>query len=418
MTPLFRRALIALIAAMLVLPASPALAAEPVAWENVDVALHNESSGSILIVSGVLPDSVELPAQAELAVPAGSQLLWAGEILGGPVSEDPEVTYTVTSRDGMDVYAFTLTQSRIAQLEADAASAVAFDGTNYSAKIDWTAPWPVPSLSVAARIPQGAQVTSPDEGANMGAGPQGFSYYRKDLTDVSAGQKASLAFAYTPPVGAATGAGTTGSQTGGGGVATAIAIVVILGALVLIAFAVWRKMESRREIAGPAAGPSSDSPVLKQRSSKGATSAGPSASAKPGNPRTLKKSTILAVVVGVALIVGVIIAASSGGSANVVGDTVIMNYATVDECAVANIQLTPPPGANLADDAEKILETLRPLEGIGKAAINLTTGSMTVDYCQSYADDTRIRQLVAPTGYIQEAAATPLPPAVEATPSP
>jgi len=73
--------------------ASTALAA-PAPWQRVDVILHAEESGGVMLVSGELPPGTKLPAEAELSVPAGSTLLWTGEILGGATSEDPSLTCT------------------------------------------------------------------------------------------------------------------------------------------------------------------------------------------------------------------------------------------------------------------------------------------------------------------------------------
>jgi hypothetical protein len=319
----------------------------------------------------------------------------------------------------MDIYSFTLENSRIAQVEVNAAQALAYDGTNYSVKMEWTAPWPVPKVGLSARIPQGAQIATPADGASVKAGPQGFSYYGKDLSDVKAGEPASLTFAYSAPAGAASGGTPTGSASSDGGVATAIAIVVMLGALALVGFAVWRKMERAKQVEGPSASPARSSSASASKQSNGKrTAAAQPATAKRAASGGPKKSTILVIGVVVVLVIGVIIAATSGGSATVVGDTVIMTYAAVDECAVANIPLSPPAGSSLADDAEDILETLRPLEGVGKAAINLSTNTITVDYCQSYADEARIRELLAPTGYVQNATAVPTAPAAEATTTP
>ena len=66
-------AIVSLTFVLLALSASVALAA-PSAWQNVDVTRHFEQDGSILLVSGDLPETAKLPAEAELAVPAGSQL--------------------------------------------------------------------------------------------------------------------------------------------------------------------------------------------------------------------------------------------------------------------------------------------------------------------------------------------------------
>jgi hypothetical protein len=92
MRPLVRTILVLALGSLALTPAL-ALAKEPAAWSKVDVAVHAEQNGTLMIVSGELPESTALPAKVKLAAPAGSTFQWAGEILGGDVSQDPDVKY-------------------------------------------------------------------------------------------------------------------------------------------------------------------------------------------------------------------------------------------------------------------------------------------------------------------------------------
>ena len=68
--------------------------AAPATWERVDVTRHSGQDGNVLLVSGELPASASLPVEAQLSVPAGLELQWIGEVLGGPAADDPELKYT------------------------------------------------------------------------------------------------------------------------------------------------------------------------------------------------------------------------------------------------------------------------------------------------------------------------------------
>lgn len=236
---LYRSALAALTIVTVLVSASSALAA-PAKWQSVDVTLHDEQPSPILLVSGTLPTSVKLPAQVELAVPSGGQFQWAGEILGGPVSQDPEVQYKISSKNGMDVYSFTLKQARTAQIEIVVPGAVQSNATGKAAAIKWIADQDVPLVNISTRVPQGSQVTGPAEGAQTIPGPTGFSYYQKTVKDVSAGDEVSLSFGYTPPT---TSAGGAGVATGGtGGVALPLLIAIFAALLFFAGLAISKKM--------------------------------------------------------------------------------------------------------------------------------------------------------------------------------
>ena len=168
----FTRILVALLAltVLLVPTLSASAAEEPVEWEAIDAAVHQEGASNLLIISGQLPDSAKLPAKVELAVPAGSEIQWAGEILGGDVSNDPSVDYKVESRDGSDIYSFTLTKARIGQIEALKPDVIVPSGDATQASLTYTPAGDVSELRLKYRLAQTAKVQQPAEGAQMDAG--------------------------------------------------------------------------------------------------------------------------------------------------------------------------------------------------------------------------------------------------------
>ena len=84
-------------------------------WETVDVTVHPEQNGGVLLISGQLPGSVTLPAQAELAVPAGGELQWIGQILGGAASADPELQYAKRTVGGWSMFSPSPSPSHVSR---------------------------------------------------------------------------------------------------------------------------------------------------------------------------------------------------------------------------------------------------------------------------------------------------------------
>ena len=213
--------------------------AEPTSWERVDVTLHSEQSGGVMLVSGQLPESTKLPAEAELSVPAGSSLQWVGQILGGDPTADPELTYAKSTVDGSDVYRFTLTKARIAQIEIVTSDAAGFDGTKYTPAVKWTATQAVPEVRLSARIPQSAQIVQAAPGAALQPGSTGYGFYTKSVKNVKPGDQLDMTFSYQVAATPTSGASTTSS----GSTAQIIVILVAIAAGAFFVMAVRRKMK-------------------------------------------------------------------------------------------------------------------------------------------------------------------------------
>ena len=103
-----RLSLLPVLAVLALCPGVPSAFAAESPWKSVDVILHDDPSGPILLVAGELADKVTLPAEVVLAAPTGLKLEWAGEVLGGPVEQDPSVTPQMSPSGGVDAYSFSM----------------------------------------------------------------------------------------------------------------------------------------------------------------------------------------------------------------------------------------------------------------------------------------------------------------------
>jgi len=146
-------ALAALVAVLAL--ATPAVAAGAVAEYQVQYSPVGTTGNSQMIVNVILSDDTPLPAVVEVPIPAGAQVLWAGEILGGDPALDPARETSVTPVTGGQLVTFTLSEVRIAQVEADLARA-SIDGSRVSATMAWTnTAEPAPVLA-SIRLPADA----------------------------------------------------------------------------------------------------------------------------------------------------------------------------------------------------------------------------------------------------------------------
>lgn len=398
-----RWAALAALALSLTLP-STALAA-PATFSSVEVAVHPEQTGAVMIVSGTLAEDVALPAEVELAAPAGARLQWAGEILGGAPDADPNVDYKVTTRDGVDVYSFTMKSSRTAQLEVLPSDLVTQTPAGMLADVTWTPATDLPRVAVNYLLPQTAQVLTPAEGAEMSAGPEGYSYYVRTVENAKAGEPISLKFGYALGAAAAPTASVPKSNS------DSIVLVVILGA-VLLAFAGLAVGVTRKAKAKAAA---SETPTGKQRTAR-MPKLETLAEADEDETDVVdeveltgtsaRPRTQVYLLVGVLVVIGLVagIALGSGGKAAVVGDVATLQIASVDTCTTSNIALVTPEGADLAKDANDILGRLKSVTGVGNASLYIKESRLEVAYCDSNTSEELIRAALEPTGYLANSA--------------
>lgn len=205
MRPSVRLTLLAASVALLVAVFAPTAfaattpSAAPAKWYAVDLTLILDENPAVLLVAGTLPTDTPLPATAQLLAPAGAQPQWLGEILGGDVNADPSLEASTTKRDEYDVYTFTLSQSRTAQLEALVSNATKPDGKDLKATLNWPAWEAADEVRLTLRLPKGAKITKSAEGAELFTTDPTANYYSRTFTNVKAGTKLSMSVSYNEP---------------------------------------------------------------------------------------------------------------------------------------------------------------------------------------------------------------------------
>jgi hypothetical protein len=368
-----------------------------------------------MLVSGELPATASLPAAGELSVPAGSQLQWIGEILGGASSEDPALQYTKTTVGGSDVYRFTLTKSRTAQIEVPIADDQPFDGTTYTSALAWTATSAVPEVRLNVRVPQAAQIATAQVGAALQPGDAGYSFYTKTFTNVKAGDKLDLTAAYSiPAVGAAPKTATAAS--GSNSIVPIVLVIVVVGAFAGLAVGVRRKMvgaSADDESAVRAAKASATKSVRSARADSSDAIAG--ANSRPGSsagrtPMTgkAKRNLVTGVIVGV-LIIAAVVMGLQNTRPQMSGDTISQTFGGGEPCATANISIAAPDRGDPRKTAETLFAAIKPITGLTTATYNVKTKSIEIGYCESKSSEVALRQALAPTGMVSENGAATAP---------
>jgi hypothetical protein len=372
--------------------AVPALGA-PARWDSVDVTARAADSGTLLLVSGALAEDAKLPADVEISVPAGAELLWAGEILGGAPDADPTVTTTKASSGGSDVYKFTLTTARRGQVEVAVPSVVTFDGSAYGASLAWTSATPVPTVNLSMQVPQNAPLVRPAEGASLEPAEDGSSYYTRTFTDVEAGQPLALEFAYGAP---AVPAATTTSQ---GSTATWVPVLLavgVLAGLALLVRGVSRKLSDKRELSGAA-----DAGTAHASASSVAGDGDGSEAAEAEPPRRrARPATVVLAVVGV-LVAAAAFAVSSASRPQLADGAITRSFGgEASACTSATIAVQPAAGVDLADKGSKVLDAFNGMQGIGAVTLHVDDARIDVQFCESTTSEQAIRAALSGTGLV------------------
>ena len=382
--------------------AVPAFGA-PAGWQSIDVTFHTEQQQSITLVSGELPATAKLPYETELAIPAGTELQWIGEILGGPAAEDPEVKYVKTTVGGMDIYRFTLTKSRIGMLEGKAPGAPAFDGTTYVSAQKWTAWQAVPQVRISQRVPKAAQIAQTTPGAALQAGDTAYSYYTKTVKNPKAGDVVDLAFSYTLP---AAGATATGAAAPGSGSNTAIVVfiaAVLIGGLGFLAFKVQRKMNAKNAVEASPAPRKAKSSAQASRTTSAPAPVVPDEAEE--TPAKKVRPLVPILIIIVAMVAGVVYAAGQGTTARVDGGVITKTFSTAEPCATATVPVVASAGVDLAAKGAELIDAFDGTEGIIKVTLNLASSTMDIGYCESSQSEASVRQILAGSGLVSVDAA-------------
>lgn len=406
----FRHIAFMFVLALALAVSATAFAAETTSWERVEITLHDDPSGDILLVGGQLPETAKLPADVSLAVPAGATLQWAGELLGGAPENDPTVETKVTKVGAMDVYSFRLTKSRLGQIEVVVPDAYVAGATGNAAVVKYVATSDVPEVAVSVRVPGDAEIKEPLTGAELVEGPAGYRYYQRISTKVKAGDDLGMAFAYTG--GAAPAASAAAPVTGGANNSWIYVLLAVLFAIA--AFAVFKAVrgqipaeteyEAEEEAEDETA---ADESIVIAEESEADDESDESPEGSPA-PKSRLRPAITFAVIAVFVVMAVVVA-NITSKPTVAGGTVTKVYAGGDPCVTATIPLALSSAKDPGQAANVVLEALQPEPGLKSATVDIDAGTIQIGFCESQNSEKRIREVLATTGLLAEGSSAPAP---------
>ena len=164
--------------------------------------IFRSPEGYTALVGGQLHPDTPLPAQFEVAIPAGSEIFWFGEISGGPREDDrtfPE-PFTVRRDGDFDIYT-AITYEHIIQMEylIDGEPFERLGDGNHLFRLSYTPLHNASVLRLAAYLPMGSHVEDPNF-VHLGYAPQTEEpLYGITLHNVSGGQTYEFDLLYGPP---------------------------------------------------------------------------------------------------------------------------------------------------------------------------------------------------------------------------
>ncbi len=381
--------------------------AAPVPFESVDVTLHQEQGGAVLMISGKLPKGTKLPAEVQLAAPKGAEIQWAGEILGGNPSEDPSVEPKVTTKGDQDLYTFTLTKSLTGQVEVDGSSFVGFDGSQYAANLAWSAPANIPELTMSVRLPVSASVGQLPSGVEAVPGPDGYTYYQLTANDVKAGTAKELGLTYSIPAGAQS-AAPGGAAAGSSSSATDVLVPLVL----VVAFVGVVYVLARKKYAGDRA-MADTGDANAQHPAEGAQDAlfvteddgvavpAPETDAAPAPRKKLGPAVIVSLGIIVVLVVSMTLASRKSAAVTEIPGGYMQEFTQGDACSsvVVNVDLE---GKNPEKTAAQLFEAVKPTTALRATLYTEGTPRLEVGFCESQTTPEKIKAALAPTGLIAE----------------
>lgn len=106
-----------------------------------------------LIAVARVPDSVKLPTQVRISLPAGATITWAGQILGTNTSSDIEARPVTGAGAGGQYVELTASKSRVVQYEAVLPAPKVRPTGVFSDTLVWPQTTPASQVSFAVRLP-------------------------------------------------------------------------------------------------------------------------------------------------------------------------------------------------------------------------------------------------------------------------
>ena len=140
---------------VLMMVAVPAIAQARVLEYQLQFLPVGSGGVSQMIVNVILAPDTELPATVRVPIPAGATVVWSGEIIGDDPALDPYREATVTAVSGGQLVEFVVSESRVAQVEADYIAPTR-SGSDVSVTLAWVNAGDAAPLLASVRLEPGA----------------------------------------------------------------------------------------------------------------------------------------------------------------------------------------------------------------------------------------------------------------------
>lgn len=235
--------------------ARPAAAAGNITpWQEVNVRADMTVEffqGGMTMISATLPEEATLPARVQLTVPAGVELLWTGEVLGGPIADNPPIEVNRATLDGrFDMITATLTRSRTLQVEFEGAGVTASSPTSVAAGVTWRTSGQIPTLRMGIVVPPGSTLTTGPAGTIPEVIDPTRSIFFQEWTNLAPGQDMEFRIVYAPGTPGAIPGAPAGQDDGSAYMIPLFVVIFIVGvAAVLLAVSAKRKRDLAKEYA-------------------------------------------------------------------------------------------------------------------------------------------------------------------------
>ncbi|MDI6816358.1 MAG: hypothetical protein QME41_04075 [Actinomycetota bacterium] len=243
-----------LIVMMAVFAVAPAAALAAPIPEELHISLWPEyDDNQILFLQGIrFPDNMPLPIEVKMAVPKGMTVVWVGELLGGEAAQDIEATHTTNPKDDYDEVVFTLTKSRIGQLEAQWAG-LKIDGKAREINLEWVQRYEAQLVTFDFRVPtQASEIEMTPPASMPGGSTKGQEFISVAPMKLAVGQKQNFAIKYqrstnAPSVSELLAQQQPGAPAGTSSTSSA-AIAAIVFAVIAVAMLTVYKMHNGRPV--------------------------------------------------------------------------------------------------------------------------------------------------------------------------
>ena len=195
---------VALLSALIVLPA-PATATseeellEITPFEAMAFVVRRLPTTYVASITGYLDPEIELPVTIEMAIPAGSSIIWFGEPSGGPITADPkfEEPFNVRTEGGLDIYTATIENYPQVQIEFNLAFSpvVEIEDGIHAVRMEYTPITDLQALRFLTNLPIGSEVL--DEGVEFfGPNSENEPMFGDTFRDVRAWENYVVTFTY------------------------------------------------------------------------------------------------------------------------------------------------------------------------------------------------------------------------------